>query len=235
MESLFAQFDHSSSSHDPIDTRTAISSLLEILGIFTRSDIKREVLKEIERLNTALSRMQGTPHIDTERLNSTISELADCASALHGLSGRIGHNLKENDFLVGIRQRSSIPGGTCDFDLPAYHYWLTRSPDIRIRDLRAWISEFDAIRQGFTLITKLLRESAEPTKEHAIQGFFQRSLDSNAAAQLIRVGIPDNSIIFPEISAGKHRFTIRFLRHTLKGRPSQISDDIEFTLMICQL
>jgi len=57
----------------------------------------------------------------------------------------------------------------------------------------------------------LIRDSATLRAELAIQGFFQRGLDGTAPNQLIRVLLPAGDGIFPEISAGRHRFTIHFL------------------------
>ena len=47
--------------------------------------------------------------------------------------------------------------------------------------------------------------------------------------------VPPELRVFPEISAGKHRFTIRFLeRGTLDERAHQTARDISFQLVLCQ-
>ena len=46
---------------DPWSTRAAVSALLEILAITQRGDIRSEVLKELERQMTQLSRLQHAP------------------------------------------------------------------------------------------------------------------------------------------------------------------------------
>jgi len=35
------------------------------------------------------------------------------------------------------------PGGTSEFDLPSYHYWMHRPVDARRADLVAWIRPID--------------------------------------------------------------------------------------------
>ena len=42
---------------------------------------------------------------------------------------------------MSIRSRVGIPGGTCSFDLPAYHAWQNLDPRYRQRDLEDWASE----------------------------------------------------------------------------------------------
>ena len=67
------------------------------------------------------------------------------AAGLLGQTGKLGQHLRDNEWLMMIKQRSAIPGGVCEFDLPAYHYWLNRSADERRRDLAAWIEPFAPI------------------------------------------------------------------------------------------
>jgi cell division protein ZapD len=44
------------------------------------------------------------------------------------MAGKIGQHLRDNDWLMSIKSRASIPGGVCEFDLPSYHYWRHQDP-----------------------------------------------------------------------------------------------------------
>ena len=35
--------------------------------------------------------------------------------------------LKDSEFLSAIKHRSAIPGGTCEFDLPDFFFWLNQA------------------------------------------------------------------------------------------------------------
>ena len=59
---------------------------------------------------------------------------------LLAMQGKIGHYLRENEWLMTIKNRAAIPGGVCEFDLPGYHYWRHRDPALRQQDLRGWIA-----------------------------------------------------------------------------------------------
>ena len=60
------------------------------------------------------------------------------SAALFSMTGKIGQYLRENDWLMSIKQRTGIPGGACEFDLPSYHYWLHRPAEERTGQLAAW-------------------------------------------------------------------------------------------------
>ena len=145
-----------------------------------------------------------------------------------------GQELRDDELLSTVRQRSTITAGTCDFDLPALHYWLQAPADRRGNDLRNWLRSFDLLNSSVSLCLKLVRESAIATHEVAQSGFFQRTLKTSTPCQMIRVCLMDDARCFPEISAGKHRFTVRFMRPTAtRDRPSQTDTDVEFDLHCC--
>ena len=62
-------------------------------------------------------------------------------------SGKTGQELRENEWLMGIKQRSAIPGGVCEFDLPSYHFWLNQSAEVRRLDLNEWLAPVSANSQ----------------------------------------------------------------------------------------
>jgi cell division protein ZapD len=152
------------------------------------------------------------------------------------LSGHPGAPLKSNEFLKSIKQRIVIPGGTCDFDLPAYHFWLAQPVAQRQATLNKWLEPFKKVYDTISIIMSLIRDSAKPQDICATRGFYQRQLDNDQPYQLIRVLLPSSSQYFPEISAGKHRCTVRFLvLDAPESRPSQIQEDIDFKIACCSL
>ena len=214
-------------------SRAAINGLLDITHILSRADIKSEVIKELERHTANLDKIRAAPGIDIQRLGNILEELETSTARMHQLNGQLGRNLRENDFLNSIMQRSGIPGGNCAFDLPQYHHWLEQPHEIKLEDLQRWLRELEALQKATRLLLALTRDCACATKEWAEAGLFQRTLESQAPAQLIRVGLPKASKLFPEISGGKHRFAIRFLEPEENGRPAQTQQDVEFSLTCC--
>lgn len=235
LELLFKQLEHFVEGTTVSDRRAAINALLDILTIFSRNDLKSEILKELDRHAKVLTQLADTDGVDTDMVNDILAELNQISKNLYATNGKIGAKVMENDLFQSISQRSSIPGGTCSFDLPAFHYWLEQTPEVQKKALKQWTQPFADIRKAITLILSFIRRSSTPTPKVAPAGFFQLALDRSQPLQLLRISVAKNIPCFAEISGGKHRFTIRFMKpSTDASRPSQTPDDIPFELTCCQ-
>lgn len=236
LEFLFKRVDNALTGHSEMHHRDALDAMLNMLSVFERSDLKQELMKEIERLTTNLTALQNAPGVDRQALEALLADLDQNLDALHVKKTGIGQSLRENEFLYGIRQRSSIPGGTCAFDLPAYHFWLQHTePKNRSQQCMQWLNEFQSVRNAIDMSLRLIRSSVGFRDETAEDGFFQRSLDSNQPYQLIRVQIPSSVSYFPEVSGGKHRFTVRFMEFDINQRPQQARETVSFRLSCCAM
>jgi cell division protein ZapD len=235
LEHLFRQVDYHIPQPSTWDSRAAITSLMDMVAIFSRADIKTDLIKELKRHQDKLASIRAIPDVNEERLDQILRELNQVSSRLQQHSGQLGQELRENEFLKSITQRSSIPGGSCAFDLPLYHFWLQQPFEQRHQQIVAWRQTLDPVFTAVSLLLSLIRGSTTPTREIAAGGFFQQSLDAQSPAQLIRVGLPRESHLYAEISGGKHRFTIRFMEQSTEERATQTRQDITFFLNCCIL
>ena len=236
LEKLFQQYAFHLTHGSDWNNRVAIDSILEILAYTTRSDIKLEVLKELERQHTRLERLSKRPQIDQSQLASVLKNIQKRMGELQAISGQVGQDTKNVELLTAIAQKSSVPGSICDFDLPALKHWLTLPKEQRQKHIEKWFQPFGHLDRAVQLILDVLRHSAEGTEEVAHSGFFQKSLDTNQAIQLLRISVPDNVLCYPEISAGKHRFSVRFMKNEDPSlRPEQCQDDVSFKLKMCAI
>ncbi|VAW71488.1 Cell division protein ZapD [hydrothermal vent metagenome] len=234
LEFLFSQAAQHLHDDSEWGSRNALNSLLDILSIFSRTELKTEVLKDLDRHINTLSRLKSNPDVDTSRLQKMLSELEALSTRLRASSGPIAADLKTNEFLSCIQQRIAIPGGTCDFDLPGYHYWLQQPTKRRIQDLADWLGRFEVIARAIQLIVKLIRESAILKPATAEAGFFQKTLDANHPCQLVRVSVDRKAPYYAEVSGGRHRFTVRFLEALRPdGHVKQTSANVNFQLECC--
>lgn len=233
LEQLFQQTDHFMKGASTWESRAVISTLLEIIAIFSRNDLKSEILKEVDRHLTVLNKMASLQNVDHTKLKSVLTKLNAIGDELYATPGKIGLPLMEHELFKCISQRNAIPGGTCAFDLPAYHYWLQLDSAERKRDMDTWLQPFAPVRTAVDLLLNFIRQSATPTEELCVGGFFQQNLDHGQAYQLLRVGLQLSQAYFAEISGGKHRFTIRFMETKGGERPSQSEKDIVFLLTRC--
>ncbi|QPK62969.1 cell division protein ZapD [Methylomonas sp. LL1] len=234
LEQLFQQLNHFMAGGSVFDKRAAIGSLLDILTIFSRSDLKSELIKELDRHAKVLGLLSHSQDVDSRKLEGILGELSQASRNLYNASGKVGASVMESGLFQSISQRSSIPGGSCSFDLPAFHYWLEQGQAEQQKDLEQWTLPFTDIRIAIDLILGFIRQSSVPKQEIAQAGFFQLALDKAHPVQLLRVGVPASVQCFAEISGGKHRFSIRFMKPSNdENRPTQTQDDIAFSLARC--
>jgi cell division protein ZapD len=221
---------------EPTDfgARAAVAGLLEIVTILGRGDVRSDVLKELERHAELLGRYRSQPGVDPARLARLIDDIDELRGRISEAGAQIVNPLKECEFLNTIRQRSAIPGDTCAFDLPDYGYWLHLPPAERRRQLDAWLGKLRPLCDAVAEVLWLTREATEATAQVASGGFYQHSADRNEQMNLVRVLLPASAGVYPEVSAGQHRFTLRFVRwRGVDERPLQVSQDVRFLLAIC--
>jgi cell division protein ZapD len=233
IEHLFERLNHFAPQYDEWATRVAVEAVLDIASITARADVKNEILKELDRNISTIKRIADQPGVDPESLDRVLSDLSDAMAGVHRLTGPIGQIAREDDFLKSVAQRSSIPGGTCSFDLPHFHHWLTQPPEVRQARLDYWLKDLRPAEQAIRLVLSLARASASPRQVLAEHGFFQEALDAQAPAQMVRVGINGTGSLYPEISGHKSRFSIRFMQPGPQDRPSQIPENVPFRLTCC--
>lgn len=234
LEHLFRLAVHYMQGQNSWDSRTFITSLIDILDIFSRGDMKNELIKELERSATTLKGLMANPQVDSTRLATILKAMEHLIENLYGMKNQPGHELREDEFLNAVRQRSTIPGGSCDFDLPAYHRWLEQPWSQREADQKKWLAQLDPIRQAIELQLKMIRNSADPVMLNSEDGSYQQSLDSSLPFQLLCVSLPADSPYYAEISGSRHRFNIRFLQSTV-GRAEVAAEPVTFQLTCCSL
>ncbi len=235
LEHLFKQAAYTLRGYSIWDSRSTLTSITSILDLLARTDLKTELLKELERQEKTLSALSDLAGVDKEQLNNILKQIETSQQNILDFNGQLGQDIREHELLNSLRQRSSIVGGTCDFDIPYLHYWLQQPPEYRIEKLEDWLEKLEIISHPISLILDITRESSSPINIAAEKGFYQQNIDSNSPVQLIRVGLPRDSEYFPEISAGKQRFSIRFMLQQDGERPIQSSDDLDFQLICCTL
>lgn len=235
LEHLFKQTAYSLRGFSVWDSRACLNGLIAILEIVSRGDLKNEILKELERLQTSLAALKQVQGVDHEQLHNILTQLEQAQRSIHALQGQFGQTLREHELINSLRQRSTITGGDCNFDLPAYHFWLSREPELRIQQLESWFDSLDELQKPVRLILAILRESVEPVELTAAAGSYQHTLNPSSPIQILRILLPQDAKVYPEISAGKHRFSIRFLLPQGNARPVQTEDTITFKFSSCAL
>ena len=234
LEDLFDRARYFLARQDALDHHAALLTLFEILEVASRADMKSDLLQELERQKQVLLSFRNNPEISEEVLNRVIGEIEQASSALFNMTGKIGQYLRENEWLMSIKQRTGIPGGVCEFDLPSYHYWLHRDSASRAFDLHGWVNPLYPVRDASAIVLRLLRESGKPAKVVAQQGLYQQMLGGRVV-QMVGIRLPQDAEFIPEISANKYALNIRFAIFGDDARPHTSSSTVEFELTLCNL
>ena len=234
LENLFARVQFFLARCDPLEHHVALLTLFEILEVASRADIKSDLLQELERQKQVLTLFRNNPDIVEDALNEVLAAIENSSHSLFAMTGKIGQYLRENEWLMSIKQRTGIPGGACEFDLPSYHYWQHRDSAARLSDLNNWINPLYPIRDGGAIVLRLLREGGKPSSVIARQGAFSQMLGGKVA-QMVRIRLPQGLQCIPEISANKYALNIRFVLSGIEPRPRVVESDIEFELSFCNL
>lgn len=234
LEDLYGKLDFFTAGAEPREHHAAIATLFEVLEVAGRADLKSELMQELERQRQHLESLRTNPAISADALDDVLGEIDSASANLFAASGKTGQEIRENEWLMAIRQRSGIPGGVCEFDLPSYHYWLHQPAPMRRSDIERWSAPFAALKEGTRIVLKLLRESGRSTRAVAVQGVFQQMMGGKLA-QMLRVSVGPAYPCVPEVSANKYALNVRFTHAQGPDRGRTFDGDIEFEVTYCNL
>lgn len=233
LEQLFRRLGELIPRQHPLDHHFALVTIFEIMDVAARADLKSDVLKDIEKHKHQLDSYRGNPSISEAALDAVVAQLDHCFTALNQQTGKSGHALTENDWLMSIRSRMGIPGGTCGFDLPAYYAWQHKDVSVRQHALEQWASTLAPLAESIYVLLKLLRDTGVPQKVAAERGQFQQNLPQGRTFQLLRLRIDPALDLIPEISGNRLIVSVRLMRQEPDGRLNSSTDDAAFELTLC--
>ena len=197
LEFLYRQMMYSTDGDSDWATRATINSLLEIMAILSRGDIRSDVHKELDAQISQLQKFESQPGVDTKRLDTLLGNLVSSRSEVDSRGTNFLQPLKDSEFLSAIKHRSAIPGGTCEFDLPEYSHWLRQSFQRRQQDVEHWLEVIRPVCDAVAELLWLIRESAQPQEKVAINGMYQHRMKKDASCRLLRVTLLGQEFAVP--------------------------------------
>lgn len=234
LEDLFDKANFFIEAGDARSHHSGLLALFELVDVMARSELRNELLQELERQKHTFEILRGNPAVDAGRLENVLEELSSTLGELHSQSGKFGQHIRENEWLCSIKSRTGIPGGACGFDLPGYYYWLNQSSARRYRDLTDWLAPLLSVGRGVDVVLRLLRDSGNITHYQAQSGLFQLMLGGRVA-QLLRVGVEEGLPCVPEVSANKYAVNVRFVSVGTSQKARTYEENVPFELVFCSL
>lgn len=233
LEQLFEQIDHQLNDTSTLGTRNVLSYIINVLHILDRPDLKSKLAKELSHHQANFMRYGNMPDVDASKLEAITQQLDEYSRTLIDSSGKIAWRLRDIELLNTLRMHLASPGGGCSFDIPLYHYWLQQPALQRQETIKDWLTDFTQIRSIVTLALEIVRQNGKTENKTAIHGFHQELLDPQSNLRMIRIGIDRDIAAYPEVSVGRHFFSVRFFSPDILRRPAQYSENLAFWVAYC--
>jgi cell division protein ZapD len=233
LEHLFRRLGELVPREHPLDHHYALATIFEVMDVAARADLKSDVMKDLEKQKGILNAYRGNPAIAEAVLDEVVDDLDACFNALNNQPGKAGQSLTDNEWLMSIRSRIGIPGGTCEFDLPAYYAWQQLDAQTRRDDLSRWTRTLGTLAESVHMLLKLLRDSGTAQKVMAVDGHFQQTLPQGRTFQLLRLRIDPALQLVPEISGNRLMVSVRLMRQEGSDRLHASNESAELELTLC--
>lgn len=233
LEHLFQRLGELVPADSPLSHHYALVTIFEVMDVAARADLKADVMRDLDKHKSVFNSYRGNPAISESVLDQVIGQLERNFATLNSVAGKAGQALTENEWLMSIRSRAGIPGGTCEFDLPAYYAWQQRSAASRRKDLERWSATLAPLAESIYLLLKLLRDADVPYKVIATHGHYQQTLPQGRSFQLLRLSIDRQLGLIPEISGNRLMLSVRLMRHEADDRLHASVDDTPLELTLC--
>ena len=234
LEHLFERLGQLLARDEAIDHHFAFVTIFEIIEVAARTELKSDVLKDLEKHKQHMLAFRGNPSIAQDVLEGVITQIETAFAAVNTQIGKTGSTLNDNEWITSVRSRIAIPAGTCEFDLPAYFHWQHHAPARRREDLMRWASTLWPMAQAIQLLLKMLRDTGSAQKVMATGGQFQQNLPQGRSFQLLRLRIDPQLGLVPEISGNRLIVSVRLLSPSPDDKlPISVTDDAAFELTLC--
>ena len=212
-------------------TRSIIHGLIEIYSILSRTDVRREVITDLDRYIYEMRKYQDSPLADEDRARELRQDLESLKVTVENSGSDYLKPLRDNEFLNSLLHRQTLPGGKAEFDMPKYKFWLdsgrTKS------DIDQWVGVIKPVCSSIDKLLWMIRESTEAISTVAVGGFYNHQISKNHKISLVRIFL-DKKTVYPEIIGGKHLISIRFFNwEDSEGKSAQTKENIKFRISLC--
>lgn len=229
LEQLFAQANSCANLDIHTSHQVFFNALFATIDTLERSDIKGDLIKDLEKLQQNFVIWSQAPDIDSSALENNLRETVALICQLKA-NNQTWYQLKEDKLLASLKQRFAIQGGNSSFDLPQLQFWLHQPTEEVSKQIKHWLSLLINIKNSLTLVLKFIRLRAEFKFIETESGFYQ---DSGEGLLLLRIKINQSAQYYPTISGNKFRYSIRFMLPCEKSGRRYSNQATKFQLARC--
>lgn len=225
-EFLFLQIMRAKEFTHESDATVFFKALFELIDLSERCDIRHDLIKDLRLLSEQFKLWLKHEEADQQAVSELLSEIDMLIIAVLAMPKQLRY-FKSNRFLTSLKQRFCIPSGSCNFDLPQYHFWLAEGKIKQSKDADSWLIPFEALQKSVLLFLKLKRSQGTPSKQIAVNGFYQGEVENSC---FVSIELDTSCAVYPIISGHKNRYSIRFMCSDIENH---LSENIEFKQICC--
>ena len=232
IEFLLNKIYYFKGKEDRNDNYVALLSLCELYEILSRSDIKSELIREVENHNSYFLKIKDIPETgaDKDKLNSVLEKQNILLQLIHGVEPNYLDYL-EHDILF----KTILKNCFTQLQPSSVEFWLSRDILNRETQIDLWLEPLQFIKRAIDFILEVIRKSGKFEDRMAEKGFFIEKLDPKKNILLIRVTLTSDLYYYPQLSVGKQRLTIMFMSKDDKNNLIPYQEDVSFILTTCSL
>jgi len=206
-----------------------LKQIFLLLDFFERGDFKAELIKELDREIAYFAKLSENPEVDLSKLDVFINQLGQLSKWFRTQKGKIGHHLLEQEFIANAKQKLINGTARLSFDAPFVKLFLSLPDEVRQEKLQDWLKAFKGIQTSVEVLLRLSRETGIYQTAFAEDGFYQQTMKKNEF-QFISIRLPSDLNIYPEVSSGPKRFSIRFMSLSDDLKSDQFTQWFDFDL-----
>ncbi len=230
LELLFNKIIYFKDKDYKYENYSALATFSELYEILVRSDIKSELIRELENQNTIFTKIKDMPGADNQKLTSILEKQEMLLKLLYEVSSNYLDYL-EHDILfkeINKNYHSKLNPTSIEF-------WLSRDIAFRNDQIQKWLEPILFIKKSIDFILEIIRKSGKPEDRLAEKGFFIEKINQNRSMLLLRITLTSDLYYFPKISLGKQRINIMFMTKDDQNNFIQYQEDVSFLLTLCRL
>ena len=230
IEFLLNKIYYFKSKDNKSENYVALLALCELYEILSRSDIKSELIREIETQNSYFETIKEIPQADSSKLNSVLEKQNLLLKSIYNIESNYLDYL-EHDILF----KTILKNCFTQLQPASIDFWLSRDILIRETQIDLWLEPLIFIKRSIDFILEVVRKAGRFEDRMAEKGFFIEKLDPKKNILLIRVTLTSDLYYYPQISVGKQRLTIMFMTKDDKNNLVPYQEDLNFILTTCSL
>ena len=231
LEALFQRFDWFCEQTSAIAHQAGISALFDLLDATARSDLRHELIQELERQRQRLIAKNASADPD---MAAHLAEIGAAIQAVSDSVGRTTQSVRENHGCRSSARARALQAAPANSTCRRCTVWMNTAPEIRRRELQSYVSTLEPIRTGTMLLLRIFRANSHCQSLTAVNGTYQFSMNRNQNCALVQIWLPADSTVVPEVSANKYMLWIRFSRPDENHKLHLArTEEIPFRLGLC--